>query len=254
MKPSQEPVTEHVEVSNHRFVVRLACNEEEVERALRLRYEVFAEELGFQHAYVDGQDRDMHDAQFDHLLVFQRSDGQLVGTYRLQTWEMAQGAEGFVSALEFYLRPLPETFLQDAIEIGRSCIMESFRKGWVLYLLWKGVAQYTFRMGKRFLFGCCSLNSQDKQEGAQLWRFLQEEGHVHPTISIKPQPKYRFDTSGAKSLDSEVLMPDLMRLYLQLGAKVCGPPAFDSDYKTIDFFIVLDTAALDQKTIEKYLR
>jgi putative hemolysin len=36
----------------------------------------------------------------------------------------------------------------------------------------------------------------------------------------------------------------LLRAYLSLGAKICGPPALDTDFKTIDFLTFLDLEAL----------
>ncbi len=35
-------------------------------------------------------------------------------------------------------------------------------------------------------------------------------------------------------------MPKLLRAYLSLGAKICGPPALDREFKTIDFLTLLD--------------
>ena len=34
--------------------------------------------------------------------------------------------------------------------------------------------------------------------------------------------------------------PKLLRAYLSVGAKICGPPAIDREFKTIDFLTILD--------------
>jgi putative hemolysin len=39
---------------------------------------------------------------------------------------------------------------------------------------------------------------------------------------------------------------------LEYGAKVCGPPAIDRRFKTIDYFVMLDIAALDQRTFHMF--
>jgi putative hemolysin len=39
-------------------------------------------------------------------------------------------------------------------------------------------------------------------------------------------------------------VPKLLRAYLSIGAKICGPPALDQDFKTIDFLTLLDLRAL----------
>jgi len=244
----------HLEVSNHRFNVRLAQSSEEVDQALALRYEVFGKELQYQHDYVNGKDRDRWDGQFDHLIATQQSDGRLVGTYRMQTYEMASQGQGFVCATEFDLSGLSQDFFNNSLEVGRSCVLKEYRKGWVLYLMWKSLSRYVFYKQKRFLFGCCSLNSQDELEGHKLWKYLRNNGHMHPDFHISPLPQYQFKTSGKTANTNELVLPELMRLYLQLGAKICGAPAFDSAYKTIDFFIVVDTEMMDTKTIERYLK
>jgi len=53
-----------------------------VEAAQRLRYRVFAEELGAQ-LDPSGYDVDDFDAYCDHLIVREDSTGEIVGTYRL---------------------------------------------------------------------------------------------------------------------------------------------------------------------------
>jgi putative hemolysin len=44
--------------------------------------------------------------------------------------------------------------------------------------------------------------------------------------------------------DEPVMIPKLVRAYLTLGAKICGPPALDRQFKTIDFLTLLDLQAL----------
>jgi len=43
-------------------------------------------------------------------------------------------------------------------------------------------------------------------------------------------------------------LPQLFRIYLRYGAKVCGPPAIDRFFKTIDYLVVLDVDELDPDT------
>ena len=48
-------------------------------------------------------------------------------------------------------------------------------------------------------------------------------------------------------------IPKLLGAYLSLGAKICGPPALDPVFKTIDFLTMLDLEALPQATVDRYL-
>ncbi|MDH3973034.1 MAG: GNAT family N-acetyltransferase [Deltaproteobacteria bacterium] len=241
-----DPVTQ-LEISTNRYLVRLARNEKEVDEALKLRFEIFGKELGLEHAYIEGRDRDIYDSQFDHLLVFDKRSNLVIGTYRAQTRAMAEEGCGFASATEFDISRFPEAFLDEAIEVGRSCIAMKYRKGSVLYLLWKALARYLTLRGKRYLFGCCSLKSQDVHEGMAIQRYLEARGHIHPTLNIPPLPEFNCYPEEGELKHEKVKIPELMRLYLQLGARVCGAPAIDRSYKTIDFMVVLDRNKVDKK-------
>lgn len=114
----------------------------------------------------------------------------MIGTYRMQTYEMAAAANGFYSAAEFDLTRLPEEIIKNSVEVGRACIAEAHRNGRVLFLLWRGLAVYMMLTKKRYLFGCCSLTSQNPQEGKQVMDYLQANGHVHPDLQVLPQSDF----------------------------------------------------------------
>lgn len=48
-------------------------------------------------------------------------------------------------------------------------------------------------------------------------------------------------------------MPKLLRAYLSIGAKICGPPAFDREFKTIDFLTLLDLRQLPEAVRNHFL-
>jgi putative hemolysin len=47
--------------------------------------------------------------------------------------------------------------------------------------------------------------------------------------------------------------PKLLRTYLAIGAKICGPPAIDREFRTIDFLTFLDLHALPPSVRARYL-
>lgn len=241
-----------IEIANGRYVVRLAETIEEIDAALKLRFEVFNLELGegLDSSFRTGRDRDEFDNSCDHLIVIDRTNGNVVGTYRLRTIEMAEHAEGFYSAGEFELNYLPPEVLNQAVELGRACISQSHRNRQVLLLLWKGLARYLQAMQKRFLFGCCSLTSQEPGDGNQLWGQLINGGHMHPTFFIPPKSGYECPSVPGRA--SEVKIPKLFGMYLAIGAKVCSPPAIDRMFKTIDFLVLFDIDAMDFVTRRIY--
>lgn len=244
-------------ITEARYTVRLAHTGQDLDRLLRLRFEVFNLELGegLDSSFVTGRDRDQFDSVCDHLIVQENATGAIVGTYRMQTYETARAGYGFYSADEFDLSPMPADVLTQSMEIGRACIMKEHRNGRVLFLLWRGLARYLAAAQKRYLFGCCSLTSQNPFEGRQVFTTLQAGRHMNVDFVVPPQPDYVCYTQDLPPRDEpEVKIPRLFQLYLNLGAKVCGPPAMDRRFRTIDYLVLLDTAAMDSQTREVYFK
>ncbi len=234
-----------------RYTVRLARTPQEVDAALRLRYEVFNLELGegLESSYVTGLDEDRFDSVCHHLIVQENSTGATVGTYRLQTLEMAKNVSEFYCAGEFMIEDLPHSVLAESLEIGRACIALDHRNSKVLFLLWKGLAAYAVATKKRFLFGCCSLTSQDAAEGWKAARRIEQDGFVHNELFVMPREAYTCDKEAwsESAEDSVWQLPKLFLTYLRFGAKVCSEPAIDREFKTIDFFVIFDLETLEEK-------
>jgi putative hemolysin len=49
-------------------------------------------------------------------------------------------------------------------------------------------------------------------------------------------------------------IPKLLRAYLAVGAKICGPPAIDRRFKTIDFLTMMDLESLHPRLRARFLR
>lgn len=239
-------------VTDSGYACRFARTPEDLVRVLRLRYEVFNLELGegLDESHSSGLDHDRFDAHCHHLMVEHLATGRVVGTYRLQLREMADAGHGFYSAQEFDFSHWPDEVLDQSVEVGRACIDREHRHRNVLLQLWKGLGAYTFFHRRHYFFGCCSLTSQDPVEAARVLELLRRHGHVHPTLELFPQPDYRCLT-GLESTEGweRARLPILFRTYLRYGARVCGLPAMDREFKTIDYLALLDLKAMDPEQI-----
>ena len=245
------------EISEGKYLLRYARSRAELETILKLRFDIFNLELGegLAASYHTERDEDPFDAVCHHMVVLDTSANEAIGTYRMQTWEMASSVEKFYSTCVFDLSSLPHELLQQSVELGRACVAKKHRNARVLYLLWRGLAHYMTFNRKRYLFGCCSLTSQDPSEGKRVMDFLYENGHVHETVRVCPQPAqicYAENFTARAEVSANI--PRLMKLYLTIGAKICGPPAIDREFKTIDYFTLFDAEAMDDKTAEYFFR
>ena len=238
-----------VEAGHYR--VSFARSAEEIDAVQRLRFQVFNLELGegLEESFETGRDADPFDATCHHLLVTDLRTNQIVGCYRMQTASMAAANEGFYSSGLFDLSRLPERVVSESMEVGRACVARSHRSKHVLFLLWKGLALYVAHNNVRYLFGCCSLTSQDPFEGWAVMRYLEDADHLHPELSIEPADDCLLEAAepSAEAV-AGVEIPILFRTYLRYGSKVCGPPAIDREFKTIDYFVVLDVETLSRRT------
>jgi len=234
----EPPATSTLQVGAYR--ARLAMTQEDRLKAYRLRFIVFNLELneGQASAFETGYDMDRFDDACDHILVERVACGTVVGTYRLQTGARAAEAFGYYSAQEFDFTPF-ESMRAQTIELGRACIHRDHRSHEVLNLLWKAIARYAKERDARWMIGCCSLNSQDPAEGWRVFRGLQEY-QVEEPLRTLPLAALRMPATG----DCEPQQaPKLLRSYLALGARICGEPAIDREFRTIDFLTLMD---LDQ--------
>ncbi len=222
------------------YRVRFAETREDRESAFRLRFLVFNVELGEgpDSAYQDGYERDEFDEVCDHLLVEHTGTRQIVGTYRLQTGSVAGRNLGYYSAQEFDFAPY-EGLRGKLVELGRACIHRDHRSFEVLALLWRGIAAYAMERNARYLVGCSSLTSQSPSEGAAVYARLQDF-LVEPSLQTVPLPAYQFPLDGHGWLARLARPPKLLRAYLSIGARICGAPAIDRAFRTIDFLTLLD--------------
>jgi len=239
-----------------RYRVRLARDAAEVRRAQELRFRVFNEELreGLAESWARGWDEDPFDATCDHLIVELLDTVEVVGTYRVQHAGRAPQPPGLYTAGEFDLAPL-RPLLPSAVETGRACIHKDHRNTRVLQLLWLGLGSYMLAQGARYLFGCCSLTSQDPEDAKACWRYLRDGGHLHPALHVAPVPEYLCHPPGAAAQPGPVArgVPPLFAAYLRIGTRIVGEAALDRHFKTIDFLALLDLQDLSQVNRRRFL-
>jgi len=245
--------TDSLRVTAGGYGVRFAESPRDLKAAFRLRFLVFNLELGegLETAYKDGYDTDEFDAVCDHLIVEHRSTRKVVGTYRLQTGASAAEHLGYYSAREFDFTPY-ESLRDSIVELGRASIHREHRSLQVLSLLWRGIAAYAKEHRARYLVGCSSLTSQDPKAGSAMYVSLQQY-LTGPALRTTPHQDFEIPILPDDPNSSIVQPPKLLRAYLSIGAKICGPPALDREFKTIDFLTLLDLESISGCARSRFL-
>jgi putative hemolysin len=237
-------------------VVAWAQHQDEVREAQRLRYRVFAAEMGARlDTRVPGHDVDLFDDYCEHLLVRDACNGEVVGTYRVLTPAQARRAGSTYSDTEFDLTRLRG--LRDRmVELGRSCVHEEHRHGGVILALWGALAEFMVRNRLDTMIGCASIPMLHNgvvsgHAAASIWNQLRQtdlapiEYHVRPRF---PLPIEQLDGSLG------VEPPALIKGYLRLGAKVLGAPAWDPDFNTADLPMLMRIGDLPPRYRKHFLR
>jgi putative hemolysin len=228
----------------------LAHYREEIQAAQRLRYAIFAGEMGAKlHNRIPGLDHDRFDAYCQHLIV-RDALGEIIGCTRILTAEAARRAGGFYSQTEFDLAPvlaLPGRFM----EIGRTCIHPDYRNGATIGTLWSGLAAFIAEQQVDYLIGCASIPlGTDSGEARALYTELAQRHQVPESLRVKPHlPLPRRDGIAY----SQYTVPPLLKAYLRLGAQIGGEPCLDPDFKVADVFILLSTQRIERRYARHFL-
>lgn len=267
-KRRQAPAHRFDDVAETRqLTVRWACCEEDVRQAQRLRYRVFAMEMGAKltppTGMMPGLDADAFDPFCDHLLVkaVTRSDdddGLLVGTYRVLAPDAARRAGGLYMDTEFDLAPLAG-LRSRAVELGRSCVHPAWRSGGVILALWTALCQYMYVHRLETMLGCASVGLKDGGQLANaLWRSLRTTHLVEPRWQVQPSIALPLThdiempvtpTGACRALPT----PPLVKGYLRCGARLLGPPALDKAFNTADLPMMLHLSELAPRYRKHFL-
>ena len=209
---------------------------DEVREAQRLRFAVFAGEMGARlETPLAGHDVDLFDDYCEHLVVRDVDSGDVVGTYRVLTPTQARRVGSFYSDTEFDLVRL-RSLRERMVELGRSCVHPDHRHGGVILALWGALAEFMTRNQLDTMIGCASIPMLHNgvvsgDVAASIWAQLKRthlapiEHHVTPRL---PLPVEQLD--GTLPVEP----PALIKGYLRLGARVLGAPAWDPDFNSAD--------------------
>jgi putative hemolysin len=233
------------------YSLLIARDGDEVRSAQRLRYQVFAGEMGATlHTPLPGHDVDEFDEFCDHLVVREDATGQIVGTYRMLPPERAREAGRLYSQTEFDISAIAP-LRASLVETGRSCVHPDHRSGAVVSLVWAGIARYMLLSGHRWLAGCASVSLADGGElAAGVWQTVRAKHLAPEQYRVRPLHPWRADQVEPPR---RAVIPPLLKGYLRLGAWVCGEPAYDADFGVADLFVLLGLDHIDQRYLRFFL-
>ncbi|MCI4662882.1 MAG: GNAT family N-acetyltransferase [Neomegalonema sp.] len=237
-----------------RYEVRLAESQADVERAQKLRYDIFIGGRGID----DGSkelDVDAFDEHCDHILIEESRTGNLVCCFRLMP--LASAAEiGRSYSAQYYELSALNDFPGPIVEMGRFCIHPDHRNADVLRMAWAAMTQYVDERGFELLFGCSSFEGNDADAYVDAFAMLKDK-HLAPKRWL-PRPKaphiFRFGKllklrrpDPKKAFKG---MPPLLRGYLSLGGWVSDHAVIDRDLNTLHVFTGLEVKRVPKRKVQ----
>ncbi len=244
-----------VPVARSNIEVSWAKHQDEVREAQRLRFDVFATEMGARlKTPLAGHDIDSFDNFCEHLLVRDVDTKRVVGTYRALTPVQAKRIGRTYSDGEFDLVNLRE-LRPHMVELGRSCVHIDYRQGGVIMALWGALAEFMERNQLHTMIGCASIPMLHNgiisgDAAASVWQQLKQT-HLAPVeLQVTPRLALPVDKlDGTLSIDP----PALIKGYLRLGAKVLGAPAWEPDFNTADLPMLMRISDMPSRYRKHFL-
>jgi putative hemolysin len=228
------------------YEIKIAQTKEEKEKAFRLRFEVFRKELNTSPQSPIGEEieSDIYDKFCDHLIVIDKTNDSVIGTYRLLLKSRLEPEIGFYSERLFDISNI-KNLDKEILELSRSCVHKDYRESLVINLLWSGIAKYMTDYGTNYLFGSVRLNTVSPREISEIFCLIKEKFYATEDFRVYPLKNNALDNLDENLIIRDhksvfLKLPPLVKGYLRLGVKVCGLPALNPDFGSIVLFILLD--------------
>lgn len=226
-----------------KWTYKRAETQEEVEGALKLRYEVFCKELKDlpPEQCPGGMESDEYDKDAAHFIV--KDGDRVVGNTRVvpQRRDFKAGAFG-VSMDHYYdLSPLYDKHGRMA-EMGRTCFLPNYRGRASLARLWTLVYHYvTYETAcpLGLSMGCAWTDSPE--DFAQFWQVLKDGGFVAKDL-VRAKPGFKAPTKApTRRLQFDPAHPyaaaPALKMYLDVGFKVLGEPVYVEHFNEYEMLV-----------------
>jgi putative hemolysin len=92
-------------------------------------------------------------------------------------------------------------------------------------------------------------------------RYVQQHHYSQAHIRVKPNRRYRvkglsaivnnLEPAGVPDKKVPRLIPSLLNTYLAIGAMICGEPAYDREFRCMDYLTILDVETMNQGYVDK---
>lgn len=228
-------------------------------------------------------DIDIYDEYYQHLILWDKQKGKIVGAYRLGYGDQilkSKGVKGFYTKTLFDYDPKFNEYLSQSIELGRSFVTLEYQKEALpLMLLIKGLLYSVLnRPNVRYLIGPVSISSwypkfyrslmieylKRNHSVDELERLMRPKNPFFPTFHRcnpdllfsggKTDSIEKFDRFMMKLSDGEYRLPTLVKKYLKINARIINFNV-DPDFNyCVDGLVFMDIFNVPEQEIRMLAR
>lgn len=222
-----------------RYVARIAQTHSDILRAQKFRARCFG--------LASDRDSDPFDADCQHVLIEEVSDGVLVCTFRMLSLAGGAVMQGYSG--QFYdLSPLAGRH-EKVVELGRFCVDPACRDADILRVAWAAITAYVDETHVDLLIGCSSFAGIEASRYSDSFALLKAYHLAAPDRMprIKAREVFRFAARLRRKPDAAKAlrqMPPLLRSYLAMGGRVSDHAVVDRQMNTLHVFTAVEIGAI----------
>ncbi len=228
-------------------------------------------------------DLDMYDEHYYHLIVWDETELEIVGSYRLGFGDeilKAKGVEGFYTSTLFnFSNSFINNYLPSAIELGRSFVQKKYWNTNVLFYLWQGIGAFLASNPQiKYMFGGVSISNSYPLEVRQMIVYVYKKWFSDNANTVLSKNRFIIPNDilekleknfvGTSFKDDYKILKQLLKPYgltvpvlYKHYAELCENDGVkfldfgvDKDFENcIDGFIVIDAEKIKPEKKEKYI-
>ena len=221
-------------------------------------------------------DIDKYDVDYLQIFIWDRKNRGLVGAYRMGLVDeliKKHGIDGLYTNLFYEFSPEFLEKVENGMEMGRSYVCKEYQRSpYALLLLWKGIAEFSYKHPERhMMFGAVSVSGEYDIRS----RRLIKEILSHRDSGVMTRKEYRLPGKADREIkefcrshkddfdslvklvkrveDDDKSVPVLYKQYLKLGGEFtafCYDEGFNG---SMDGLILVDLAKTPEKVLKMYL-
>ena len=238
------------------YIIKTADTIDELIKMFKMRYQVYGRFYSVRPKV--SLDIDKFDEFADHIIVVDKSTGDVLGTYRVLC---SDNVDSLYTEREFNLDEFKES-VGRIIEMGRATVAPDLRSGVIINLLWRGVGDYIKKVQADYLIGCASFWTKDPKVVLMAWHYFKK---INALLDIEIKPLENNLVAGwdqmikdpapteEEFLEVKQSFPPLVKSYIKAGACFGFEPAKDETLSAYEFFAACKLTNLSDNLVKKYL-